>query len=222
MMAIIIREEQEIRGKKFANVKAYLSDKLAITQDEKERAERLDEFLVDTMKNIVGQAKSNGILQLKGKPGVLRLWHFVGQRFREFIDNPDIVPAEDRKHIWRALWDHAGELAPGEKENKSRKSGSFRDHWHYCYMISGYPLDQAERAGNWRAWVEFLDSPWTRNDERIPRWIGNKMSDPPAQNWLRKFTPAIRKAFRNRYTSVLTQEEIDQQLGEMWDRTFAK
>lgn len=220
-MAVIIREEQEIGGKKFANVKVYLSDKLALTQDEKERAEKLDEYLAVTMKGVAKQARENGLLLLKGKPGVLPLWHFVGQQLRLFIDNTDLLPLEDRKYIWRALWDYASELAPGERENRSRKAGSFRDHWHYCYMVAGYSLDQVGKAGNWRAWVEFLDSPWTRNDERIPEWISRKMSDPPSRNWLRRFTPAIRRAFKNRHTFVFTQRELEQHLEELWSNTFS-
>jgi hypothetical protein len=219
-MAVIIREEQEIAGKKFNNVKFYLSDKRGLTQEEKERAEKLDQYIESALKNITNLCRSNGLLALKGKSGVIALWHFVGQRIAEFVDDVHIVLPEDRKYIWRALWDHSGELAPGEKENRSRKAGSFRDHWHYCYMISRYSLGQVTKAGNWRAWVEFLDSPWTRNDERIPEWISRKMSNPPCQNWLRKFTPSVRNALRNVHTSVLTQEELDQRLDKLWAETF--
>ncbi len=223
-MAVIIREEREIGGTKFPNVKVYQSDKRILTKADRDQAEKLDEYLHDKMLAIASEAQKRGLLTLRGKSGVLALWHFVGQELA-FVDDPKIVPPEDRKFIWRALWDHAGELAPGEKERKSRKAGSARDHWRYCYLVykkSRGSLEYAERAGNWRAWVEFIDRVETRNDERFLNWIEKKMEGAPQKGWLRIITKAIHKSFNKLHTSVWTQEELEERLQRVWNESFGR
>ncbi len=218
-MAVIIREEREIGGTKFPNVKVYRSNSKILTKGEREQADRLDEYLEDKMQTIARETRKRSLLKLKGKSGVLALWHFVGQELA-FVDDPKIVPPEDREFIWRALWDHAGELAPGEKERKSRKAGSARDHWRYCYLVckkSRGSLEYAERAGNWRAWVEFIDRMETRNDERFLNWIEKKMESAPQKGWLRIITKGIHKSFNKLHTSFLTPEELEERLEKVWN-----
>jgi hypothetical protein len=215
-VAVVVREEREIGGKMYSGVKVYLSDRRFVTKTERDAADKLDKYLEEELRDIREEADSRSLIGLKGKPGVLQLWHFVGSRLG-FVDDPAVIPPEDRKYIWRALWDHAGELAPGEKDRQSRKEGSFRDHFRYCYFVGRYPWEEVGKAGNWRAWVEFLDSPWTRNDERIPRWIGNKVKVSAKRNWLRGLNRRIRQELRSVHTRVLTDEELEERLERIWD-----
>jgi hypothetical protein len=221
-MAVIIREEREIGGAKFGDVKVFQSDKRILTKSDRDQAEKLDAYLHDKMLVIASEARKKGLLKLKSKSGVLALWHFVGQELA-FVDDCQIVPPEDRKFIWRALWDHAGELAPGEKERRSRKAGTTRDHWRYCYLVhkkSRGSLEYAERAGNWRAWVEFIDRVETRNDERFLDWLEKKMGSTPKKGWLRTLTKGIHKSFNKLYTSVFTQEELEERLEQVWNESL--
>jgi len=223
-MAVIVREERTIGGEKFANVKIYLSKKDALTKEERERAERLDMRLREEMISIAREAKEQHLLRLKGRPGVLPLWYFVGERLAAFVDDKSIVPAEDKEYIWRAIWDHAGDLAPGEKDKKSRKPGFARDHWRYCYLVyqkSGGSLKHAERAGTWRAWVEFIDRQETRNDDRILDWIESVMKRAPVKGWLRVLTKAIHQEFGKRHTSVFEAKELKENLERVWATCFA-
>ena len=128
-MAVIVKTEATIGGKKFKNVKEYRSDKF-VTEADKQKALKLDEYIAQTMKEAIAAAKKQRLLTLRGKSGCLDLWYFVGQRLK-FVDDTTIVSPEDRKYIWRALWDHAGELAP---DGMNSRSGTLRDHFKYCYQ----------------------------------------------------------------------------------------
>lgn len=214
-MAVVVREQREIGGRVFEGVKVYLSDERFVTKAEREAADRLDEFLERKLEEIRKNAAESSLLELKGRPGVLRLWHFVGTQLG-FVDDPSIVRPEDRKYIWRAIWDHARELAPGERDRNSRKAGAFRDHFRYCYLVGRYSWEEVENAGNWRAWVEFLDSPWTRTDERIHQWIGGKVKASARKNWLRRINRRIRQRFKDVHTWVLSDEELERSLEQIW------
>ena len=203
-MAVIIREERTIGGKKFPNTKVYKSDKLALTDSARKQAEKLDGYLSKHLNEVEKEARSNGLLEFKGKDGALKLWYFIGTKL-QFIDDPDIVPPEDKKYIWRAIWDHAGELAPGEMNTRS---GTHRDHFLYCYRVAKFEWNLVDRGGNWRAWVEFLDSPKINSDDRILDWVGGKMKKIKEKNWIRVLNRSLRQALKNKDTSFLKKDEL--------------
>ena len=134
-MAVIIREEKTIEGKKYTvNVYRTAPGKL-VTDDEKKKAERLDAILAERMKKIEQEMKDTGLLILKGKRGkVHKLWHEVGKRL-DFVMDTSIVAAEDREFVWRALYDHAGRLAPGPLSERAKRDPE-TSHFSYCYKLS--------------------------------------------------------------------------------------
>jgi hypothetical protein len=204
IMAVIIREERIIGGKKFQNTKVYKSDKLALTDRAKKEAEKLDEFLSKHLNEVENEARSNNLLSLKGKDGALKLWYFIGSKL-QFVDDPNIVLPQDKKYIWRAIWDHAGELAPG---GMNTRSGTNRDHFLYCYRVSKFEWNLVERGGNWRAWVEFLDSPKINSDDRILDWVGEGMREIKQKNWVRVLNKKLRQALKGKDTSFLKTNEL--------------
>lgn len=207
-MAVIIREERTIGGKKFPNTKVYKSDKLALTDSAKKQAEKLDEFLSKYLKEVEKEARSKGLLELKGKDGALELWYFLGTKLK-FVDNSEIVLPEDKKYIWRAIWDHAGDLAPDEMNTRS---GTHRDHFLYCYRVAKFEWSLVERGGKWRAWVEFLDSPKINTDVRILDWVGGRMAQVREKNWIRVLNRSLRQALKSKDTSFLKKDELYQLL----------
>lgn len=217
-MAVIIREERIIGGKRFPNTKVYKSDKLALTGDAKKQAEQLDEYLSRHLRIIEREARAKGLMGLKGRGGALKLWYFVGSKL-QFVDNPKIVLPEDKKYIWRAIWDHAGKLAPGVM---NKRTGTHRDHFFYCYRVAKYEWSRVERGGNWRAWVEFLDSPKINTDPRILDWVGVKMIDVQEKNWIRVINRGLRQELRGKDTSFLNNEELYQFLERVWSNTYKK
>lgn len=214
-MAVIIRENRTIAGKVVRGVKVYKSDR-PVTREAREQAEKLDRFLQKKMSEIGRKMKERGLLAKKGKPGVLQLWYQVGKHL-DFVMDPSIVPVEDRKYVWRALYDHAGPLHEGPIPVRVQRSPK-TSHFRYCYLLaSKFDWEFVRSAGNWTAWVEFFDSPVIHQDERIIEWLGSKQKHVTGsrQDWVRELTKAIRNRLKNKDTSVFTDEELHERLEDI-------
>jgi hypothetical protein len=207
-MAVIVRETRMIAGKP-EKVKVFKTKRL-LTGELREQAERLDEFLSKKIKEIEKEVRSIGLLKLKGKKGeVIKLWYEVGKQL-EFVMDTSIVPAEDREFMWRALYDHAGSLAPGPVTKRAEREPE-TSHFSYCYMLSRFPWEFVVMAGDWTSWSEFFDRKETKNDRRIIEWLGKKAEESSfksRQNWLRPLTKAIHKQFEKKDTTVFSNEEL--------------
>lgn len=219
-MAVIIREKKIIEGKEYI-VKVYktYAGKL-LTQKEKVKAEKLDDFLSSRMKEINHEIENSGLLKSKGRKGkVLRLWYEVGKRLK-FIEDTSLIRADERGFVWRAIYDHADKLAPGPLSERA-KSQPERSHFSYCYKISQFPLEFVESAGNWASWSEFFDRKETKNDLRIIEWIGEKAKEHDIRgerNWLRSIAKLIHYEFDEKDTSVFSREELFKHLDDILKR----
>lgn len=218
-MPVIIREEREILGKKYKNVIVYKSDK-PITKEAKEQAQRLDQLIETEMRNIEAEIEKKKLFDKKHRKGVLELWYEVGKKLN-FIDKMPLITNEDKKYIWRALYDHAGQLSPGKIGQRAiyRPENS---HFKYCYVIASYPWNFVQKAGNWTAWVEFLDSRVIRDDTRIITWLGmiQKEHDCYMQDWLRALNRKIRNTFKNKITTVIPEELLFIKLNNIFNEIY--
>jgi hypothetical protein len=217
-MAVIILEEKKIEGKIYT-VKVYKTAQgRLITEDDKKTAEHLDDVLSKKMKEIEREMISTGLIKLKGKKGMVhKLWYEVGRRL-DFVMDTSLVAAEDREFVWRALYDHAGQLAPGPLTQRAKRDPD-TSHFSYCYKLSTFPWEFVHMAGDWTSWSEFFDRKETKNDPRIIDWLGKKarqLNVSGRQNWLRPLTKAIHKEFEKRDTAVFTLEELDQKLEKIF------
>lgn len=220
-MAVIVREQRNIGGKE-VEVKIYKS-KHFVTQAEKKQAEKLDHFIEARMKEIVGEMKKEGLIELKGKKGVVKLWYEVGKRL-SFVMDRAVVPEDDREFIWQALSDHSGELNPG----KSRVDRSESNYFRYCYNLAQLEWDFVRLGGDWTSWVEFFDSKRIREDRRMIDWLISRSREKPSekwiaftkgsrQDWIRRLTKPIRHRFQNRATTELNDEELFCELDEIFN-----
>lgn len=143
------------------------------------------------------------------------------------------MPNEDRKFIWRAIYDHAGELIPtpphsGSSDTKNRRAEGTRNHFRYCYLIaSKFPdFNFVEKVGDWSSWIDLLDSPTIQNDERILEWIATKQqssTEDSRVDWLRKLINGIRGEFPAvTDTSVLSEKELLGRLEKMYRKVFRR
>ena len=219
-MAVIIREDKILDGKKFDSIKVYKSDKFPITSKEELEANKLDEFLSEFFKSLVKEVKENELLKLKGNKGVIELWYYVGKELK-FIDNPEIVRPGDKKYIWNALWYHAQEIAPGDAKTRA---GTNRDHFSFCFRLAKYDKDFVLNAGNWREWMDFFDSPILSN-KIILEWFKLKsisIKKLGIKNWLRDFIKLIRNEFQNIDLDFLKKEEINFTLDKLMNNYLAR
>lgn len=218
-MAVIIREKKKIGDKEY-HVKVFKTapGKL-LTLKEKKKGEELDRMLSSKMREIEKEMRQSGLLALKGKRGkVLKLWYELGEKLA-FVADTKIIAAEDRNFVWRALYDHTGDLAPGPLTERAKRDAS-TSHFAYCYELSRFPWQFVEIAGDWTSWSEFFDRRETRNDRRIIQWLGKKAEDreiKSRQDWLRPLTKAIHKRFKKKDTTVFTREELHKKLDEIYE-----
>jgi hypothetical protein len=234
-MPVKIREEIVVAGKTIlANIYKSESQR-PLTKSAKDKANELDDLIEQKMRDIENEMEKRGLLSLKSRRGVLKLWYEVGKRL-SFVETTDLVSAEDRKFIWRALHDHAGGLAPtpphpGPDRPLNPRADEPRNHFRYCYLIARkFPdFDFVESVGDWSSWIDLLDSPTIQNDERILEWIASKQqssSEDSRVDWLRKIINGIRHQFpavgAMTDTTVFTERELTQKLESMYRGVFLK
>jgi hypothetical protein len=231
-MPVKISEEIVIAGKTI-QAKVYKSeDQRPLTKLARDQANKLDDLISKRMREIENEMKDLQFLNLKGKRGALRLWYEVGKRLT-FVETTDLVPNEDRKFIWRAIYDHAGELVPTPPHPatnliKNRRAEGMRNHFRYCYLIaSKFPdFDLVERVGDWSSWIDLLDSPTIQNDERILEWIATKQqssTEDSRVDWLRKLINGIRGEFPAMTdTTFLGRKELFDKLENMYRKVFPR
>jgi len=232
-MPVIVRDEIIFGGKKTL-AKIYKSDsQRPLTRSAMDKANELDDLIKRKMRDIENEMEKRGLLALKSRRGVLKLWYEVGKRL-SFVETTDLVVAEDRKFIWRALYDHAGGLTPtpphpGPDRPLNRRADEPRNHFRYCYLIAKKfrNFDFVESVGDWSSWIDLLDSPTIQNDERILEWIASKQqgsSEDSRVDWLRKIINGIRHQFpaagAMTDTSVFTERELIEKLESMHYKMF--
>jgi hypothetical protein len=217
-MAVIVRKLVEDPTESISDLVIYRSVRHPISNQEKDQAKGLDILIAEKMKEIRDELEEKGLL-ISGNRGDVHRWYALGCKLRDFVDDPSIVPIEDRmedRYIWEALWAHAPEgVRPGMPK---RSAGTFRDHFRLCYELSKFPAHVVQRF-TWSDWVNFLESPAVATDKRVTNWASLKL---PLSNRvvLRALASVLRKHFRNRDLSVLTDEELEAELDDAWNEVY--
>ena len=217
-MAVIIRETRILGGKEFPGRKVYKSDKF-VTAEIKKQADTLDLFLQNKAEEIRGQLRESSLLRATSKKDILKLRHEIGKQL-DFTDDPKIVHPDDKKFIWRALFDHAGDLAPGPPDERANKRPE-TSFFCYCHRLGKLPREMVEAGGDWSSWQRFFDLAIKR-DERILNWLGqnrNKLRTALKKDWLKRTTKLLTEQFHNRDTTLLSAKELNKELGEILSKT---
>lgn len=221
-MPVIIRETRIIAGEQVEHVKVYKmgNPTMVLTREFREQADQLDEFIRIKMEQIKNEINEMGWQDLRGRRGVLRLWYEVGKRL-DFIDQTTMILPEDKKWVWRAIFDHAGELVP--KTPKGQASPRQKNvHFKNCHFIGQFSWDFVQRAGTWGTWWDLFYSAVIRDDPRILDWIGllQRKTMPFPRYWLRKLAKVIRQEFKNIDTSVYSDEDLRSKLDGIYKKLF--
>ena len=213
-MAVIIRETREIAGHE-REVKVYRTDG-PLTQEEKKKAEELDEFLEGEMEKLIDDLRERGLIKQVGSQDALELWYTVGTHL-DFVSNTDIISTQDRKYVWRALYDHAGPLHLKESIPKRVEQSPKTSHFYYCYLLGKFDWETVKSGEIWTTWLEIFDSKPVRQDERITEWLVDSIDQHEGgiQEWVRPLNKAIRNKFENKDTTVFSDEELQRELNQI-------
>lgn len=217
-MPVIIRESQSNDRPDVLEV-TYKAAGGFLTGEGEALAKRNDEILEHRIRAIEAEMRSTGLLATKGKPGVLRLWWEVGKRLA-FLNEMDVGDERDRIWLWRAVYDHAGELNPTRNGRLSVRAHRRPKNSYFRYMALLGRLDwpTADALGDWTSWVELCDSECF-DDERFVQWLAERsgLDGSPLQrlaearnhqDLFRTLAKAIRHRFHKSDTSVFDQKEL--------------
>jgi len=223
-MAVKIRETIIIMGEECENVEKYRSGKNLVTKEDIELADKNDKILHDEIKKIENEMEKLGYLKLKGKKGeALRLWYEVGVRLRPLLDGLE-VNSDDRKFLFRAIYDHAGNLAPGAPKKRANETPE-TSHFSYCYKLGPFSWDFVSQAGDWTTWSELFDSELFRKDNRLIEWLATKQNEKSRtsqQKWLRPLTTKIRNELKDIITTEFSEKDLYERLDVIYEKLYAE
>jgi hypothetical protein len=209
-LSIIIDEN----GQKIYKTIGYMAYK------DKERADKLDNFLKKEVSILEERLAAKGLLDLKGKPGSVKLWFNVGLELRQLwnkVQKDFELPDTFITLFMKAVYDNSNRIKP----TSGRAERLRNSHFYYCYLIAGFPWEMVKESG-WGEWSDFLDSKRIRNDPRIVRWfIDRKVMEHrnveklTRKKWFKLITRVIRNELRKIDTTVLEKNELYEILDKM-------
>ncbi len=215
-MAIIIREFKKLPNGEFVTVKQYISDISPLTGNLRKKAEEYDLLIEEKVREIEEEVDKLGLFGLRNRHQVLQLWYEFGKRLK-FVDELELSPTA-RKFIWRAIYDHTKKLYDPTGELPVRLvRAPTTSNLSYAYHIGSMDWQFVKAAGNWTAWVEFLDSEVMRKDSRIINWIKELQERGPLQGG---FLRLLNKTIRRRFNKIETHSLSDEKLVEILDETL--
>jgi hypothetical protein len=156
-----------------------------------------------------------------GKEGIVELWFHVGKMLRDFVESLDVSP-QNKKWIYRAMYDHRGELGAHLTLSRDLKRNPGESHFAYCFRLGGFEWEMANKM-IWTHWCEFFDGPLFKNDRRIIDWIKTKQDEPKPQKWLRPLTKKIRRKLKKKVTDVaFTDDQLTELLDKIFEETYGE
>ena len=231
-MPVLIRESQSAERPDVLEVTYKTADGV-LTGEGERIAKRNDDLLERRLRAIESEMARNGVLHLKGRPGVLRLWWEVGRRLT-FIDEMDVGDERDRVWLWRAIYDHAGRLNPtrnGRLSVRARRRPR-NSYFRYMALLGRLDWSVAEAVGDWTSWVELCDSECF-DDARFIEWLADRARAPGSplqglieashhQDLFRRLAKAIRHRFNKTDTSVFSRDELYAELDALAAATLGR
>tara|TARA_Y100000590_G_scaffold429827_2_gene542797 strand:- start:463 stop:1176 length:714 start_codon:yes stop_codon:yes gene_type:complete len=203
------------------------------TKSENAKADENDKLIEAKMREIEKAMKSQkptldaapkdakSLIELQNRDGVIELWYNVGKMLRDFIDSLD-VSVQNAKWIFRALYDHRGELGVNLDLSRDLRNNPGESHFAYCYRLGGFEWELA-KSMIWTHWSEFFDGPLFKRDPRIIDWIKTKQDKPKGQDWLRPLTKKIRNKLKKKRTDIaFSNEELIELLDKIFDETYSE
>lgn len=231
-MPVKILEAHPINPSVFEPV--YKSARGVITTTDKEIADRNDAKLKRKFRAIEAEMLKRDLLMLKKTRNVLRLWWELGRRL-SFLRDMNVGDERDRIWLWRACYDHCGQLNPSKDGKLSVRAQSRlkNSHFRYAELLGRLDWSTAKAIGLWDSWCGICDSECFQNDERFVSWIKNraKRAKSPIgqllrarkhQDLFRNLAKRIRHRFKKMDTSVLSPKELFVELDEVADEALSE
>ena len=208
-MAVIVREKVNF-GDGDVALKVFLP-KGKITKSEREKAERLEQFLNTRMPEIEAEIVKDSTIHA----AALVKWHSLGKRLK-FVEDTSLVEPSDlhEGRIWMAIRMHCPlALKPkGEQESceditiRGKRVGKKNDHFELCYRLGMLGRKEIEWLSSWTEWVDVVEAPGLMNDSRIMPVLAERAKSLDPMIVHRKFRNIV-KELRQQFP--MQQKKID-------------
>ncbi|MFQ6119694.1 MAG: hypothetical protein ACE5KE_07390 [Methanosarcinales archaeon] len=203
-MAVIIKK---INGKSVYN-------SIKITEEEKDRALKLDEALAKLGAEIEKEWLSKRKKEGTGIKIDVEVAYNIGKKIARVVDNENLVSPNELYWVWKALRERH------LRENIIKIRGKTRDDLEYFYKASKYPL-KFIKSISWDGWSRLLDYPSIRQDERFERWLQEKAKSigELKKGFFRKFSKNLYSLIKDKDTTVLSDQELFEIYEFAWDNS---
>lgn len=203
-MAIILLRDDE---------KTYVSGTGRVTNDEKERADRIYKDLDSKLKAYETKALDKGHILPDGtKKDALRIWYEIGKLLNGVAAKHSIPGTSDEPYFWQSVYDHIPSLF--QKLQPPQSARGPRNHFKRCaLMASKGDWSFVKGVGNWSIWRDLLDNNRIQEDPRVFDWVVNNLHDSGlGHKGVRPFVHEVRRSIKNKDTTVLTKKELTTKL----------
>jgi hypothetical protein len=177
---------------------------LVATQQDRNRADRLDRMLEQRTKRLISDLKRKHLLPKKAGEGSTPAYWEVGKALREVAAHKELFDEAELP----LLWQNVKMYIPNELRYRDR--GPYREHLWYCYRLASYPEELASKM-SWGEWVTIFDSTGINQELRFDEWFKIKLFQQPehiGRSWIRMFAPCVNTMLGNIYTPDLTHKEL--------------
>jgi len=177
---------------------------LGSTEQDRSRADKLDEALEQRIKRLLNDLKRKELTPEKVGKGSTETYWEMGRALRDVADKEKLL---DKAEL-PLFWQNAKIYIPGELLYRDR--GPYREHLWYCYRLGGYPKELADKM-SWGEWATIFDSTGINQEIRFDGWFKSKLSEQQehiGRSWIRTFAPCVNAMLGNIYTPDLSETEL--------------
>lgn len=225
-MAVIIRKSVKF-GESEQEVKTYQPSG-AISKEERIRANRLDEVLEKQIPAIAKEILSDPLC----KNNIVRRWLTLGNKFREIVDDRNLVLQEDVDNglIWQAISYYLPETMLPERSNLQKsyadKQHKRQDHFSLCYELSKFSWEEVKWIKRWSYVHEITARPALLRDRRIFIALGEEVAsliDYPTNSEFREIMKLLTQEFPTksyRESLIISDYEVKKRVKKAVDQTI--
>jgi len=225
-MAVLVREKINLRGEETIIKVFYPSGNLS--KSDRERAERLDEYLQENIPKIATK-----ILKKPEDKLTFYKWYQFGKELRKITKNEDLVSPIDVKngYIWQAVRQHlpesfplkdTGKIDTKKTSDKTAELHGNRGHLALCYVLAGYQWKDIKWLRQWGNWHKIYHRAGIIKDDRIFQSLKSEITQLKKYPTGAKFTQIIvnmakqfpQRAGQKVHSSVFDDAEIQKRVRE--------
>lgn len=206
-MAIILRKS----GRKI-----YASSSGAVTNKDKERADKLDKELEKKIQSLEQSWLERRFLTSNGtKKETLRVWYELGEALNKISKKYNIKGSTEEPLYWLSIYDHVSPLIQRKKPPKTSRQLT-RNHFRLCGIMAQRGWSEVKQVGPWSVWRDLFDNSKLLEDKRVFDWVVKKIRvSRMGHKELRPFIHASRRRIAKIDSSVLSNKELRQKLEQI-------